>query len=69
MSVESRYPLSVGMEDGYRTLLELANELNLHFDSEIIDKLYKLLDAGMSPSNLVQLLKEIRNELSRNEAV
>lgn len=53
-----------GMEDGYKDILEFAKELKLHFGEDTIDQMYKLLDSGMSPKNLIQLLKEIRNELS-----
>ncbi|AHL30083.1 uncharacterized protein Eint_021465 [Encephalitozoon intestinalis ATCC 50506] len=52
------------MEDGYKDILEFAKELKLHFGEDTIDQMYKLLDSGMSPKNLIQLLKEIRNELS-----
>ncbi|KAG5859594.1 hypothetical protein KMI_06g11210 [Encephalitozoon hellem] len=52
------------MEDGYKDILEFANELKLHFNEDIIDYMYKLLDSGMSPQSLMLLLKEIRNELS-----
>lgn len=52
------------MEDGYKDILEFANELNLHFSEDIIDQMYKLLDSGMGPKSLMLLLKEIRNELS-----
>ncbi|NP_001402572.1 ECU02_1495 [Encephalitozoon cuniculi GB-M1] len=52
------------MEDGYKDVLEFANELKLHLTGDMIDQMYKLLDSGMSPRNLAQLLKEIRNELS-----
>lgn len=54
------------MEDEYKTLREFASELDLHFNEENIDYMYKLLDSGMDPSSLILLLRDIKNELSEN---
>lgn len=51
------------MEDRYRDVVEFARELKLHLDEDMVGQMYGLLDAGMSPDSLVQLLREIRNEL------
>lgn len=55
------------MDDEYKTLLEFASELGLSLDKDIIDNMYRLLDAGMSPNSLIQLTREIRRELSEGE--
>lgn len=52
--------------DECRALLEFSNELNLHFSEEIVDGMYSLLEGGMSPDSLVQLLRDIRSELSED---
>lgn len=43
---------------------EIARELGLNFNESSIDLMIRLLDAGMTPDNLVQMLQEIRVEIS-----
>jgi hypothetical protein len=46
-----------------KAMVEFGRELDLHFDEEILERLHRLLDGGMNPDSLIQLLRDIRSEL------
>lgn len=43
---------------------EIARKFGLNFNENSIDSMIKLLEAGMTPDNLVQMLQEIKTEIS-----
>lgn len=45
-----------------KNLEEIAKELNLSFTEESIELMYKILEEGMSPDNLVKFIREIEAE-------
>lgn len=46
-----------------KLLIELVNELNLDVDEATLNTMYKILDAGMDPENLIEILEKIKQEM------
>lgn len=43
-------------------LKSIAEELGLKFSEEVIETMYKLIEAGMPSDNLVKLVREVESE-------
>lgn len=52
------------MNTNYKLVFELCNEIGIDFiNEEILDNMYKLIDAGIELETLIKLLTEIKSEL------
>lgn len=52
------------MNTNYKLISEFCRELGMEYlNEEILDNIYKLVDAGIDLETLIQLLNDIKKEL------